>query len=196
MTKLLNLASDMSRTLDHTSMLEEKKALGGLIDSMYTKLGIIQTIDQSIIEISAEDALEDTIIDTDDYIENVKVYIREMKTVSDDLYRAISVPSTGTVHENTNDSVSNHRRTVNLRKLQLPKFDGNLLQWISFNDAFTAAVHNDDNLEDVQIFQYLICQLTGEAAHTIEGLQLTNSIYLEAIALLKKRYGQAHKIKS
>jgi len=53
MTKLLNRARDMSRTLDHTSMLEEKQALGGLIDSMYTKLGILQTIDQSIIEITA-----------------------------------------------------------------------------------------------------------------------------------------------
>jgi len=192
MTKLLNRACDMSRTLDHASMLEEKQALGGLIDSMYTKLGILQTIDQSIVEITAEDALGDTILDIDDCIENVKMPIREMKTVSDNLYRTISVPSTGTVPDNMKDSVSNQRRTVNLPKLQLPKFDGNLLKWISFNDAFTAAIHNDDNLEDVHKFQHLICQLTDEAAHTIEGLQFTNSNYLEA--LLKKCYGQAHKI--
>jgi hypothetical protein len=117
-----------------------------------------------------------------------------MKTVSHNLYRAISVPLAGTLPENMDHSVSNHRHTVNVPKLQLPKFDGNLSKWISFNDPFTAAIHNDDNLEDVKIFQYLICQLTGEAAHTIEGLQFTNSNYLEAIALLKKGYGQPHKI--
>jgi hypothetical protein len=61
-------------------------------------------------------------------------------------------------------------------------------------DSFGAAVGNDVNLDNVQKFQYLRAQLTGEAARTIVGLSLTSENYNNAMELLKERYGQKHKI--
>lgn len=86
------------------------------------------------------------------------------------------------------------KRKVNPPKLQLPQFDGNILKWTPYYDAFCAAVHSDENLDDIQKFQYLTSTLSGEAAHAVEGLQLTNANYEEALTVLKKRYGQPHKI--
>ena len=76
----------------------------------------------------------------------------------------------------------------------LSRFSGDLLKWITFIDAFGAAVADDGNLSNIQKFQYLKAQLDGEAARTIAGLPLTNSNYSEAITLLEERYGQTHKI--
>ena len=83
---------------------------------------------------------------------------------------------------------------MNLLKLVLPRFDGDLLQWTSFIDAFIAAVASDDNLGDVQKFQYMRRQLYDEAPHNIAGLPLSSDYYAKAMSLLKKCYGQSHKI--
>ena len=85
-------------------------------------------------------------------------------------------------------------RKVNLPKLQLPKFDGDPLKWTTFHDAFISSVHEDKNLEEIHKFQYLVGQLTGEAAHAIEGLQLTNANYSEALDILQERFGKPHKV--
>ena len=60
--------------------------------------------------------------------------------------------------------------------------------------AFSAVVHDDENLDDIQKFQYLTLALICEAARAIEGLQLTNASYKEALAILKQRYGQPHRL--
>ena len=50
------------------------------------------------------------------------------------------------------------------------------------------------SLSEVQKFFYLKFLLTDEAASVIEGLPITHGNYLEAIDLLKERFGQTHKI--
>ncbi len=102
-------------------------------------------------------------------------------------------------HQRTGDGLSQNqnvsrKRTVNLPKLPLPRFEGNLLKWTTFHDSFTSAVHNDASLSDVQRFQYLRGQLDGEAARAIEGLALTNDNYNKAQDILAKRFGQKHKL--
>ncbi|XP_077867009.1 uncharacterized protein LOC144355853 [Saccoglossus kowalevskii] len=91
---------------------------------------------------------------------------------------------------------STTRQTVNLPKAQLAKFEGNIPKGTTFLDTFTSSLDKDLKLEEVQKFQYLTAQLGGEAARTIKGLQLTNANYPEALATLKQRYGQQHKISS
>ncbi|XP_006822543.1 uncharacterized protein LOC102806338, partial [Saccoglossus kowalevskii] len=82
-------------------------------------------------------------------------------------------------------------RTDNLPKLQLPTFEGNILKWSTIIDAFRSSVDNDSSLENIQKFQYLMTQLSGEAARTVEGLQLTNANYSEALTLLEQSYMKA-----
>ena len=81
-----------------------------------------------------------------------------------------------------------------LPKLNLPSFGGNMLDWQPFWDSFSAAVHDNLSLNDVQRFNYLKSQLYGEASQCIAGLQITNTNYAQALQVLKRRFGQPHKI--
>lgn len=83
-----------------------------------------------------------------------------------------------------------------LPKLDLPKFDGNILEWNSFWDSFESSVHSNPSLSDVQKFNYLRSLLQNEALQTVAGFALTNTNYNKAICLLQERFGQEYKITS
>ena len=79
-------------------------------------------------------------------------------------------------------------------KLQLPTFNGNPLEWVTFWDSFQSAIGLDDELNDVNKFQYLRSYLGGAAYTAIEGLQISNGNYKEAVDILHKRFGSKQVI--
>ena len=87
------------------------------------------------------------------------------------------------------------KHRFNLPKLQLPRFNGNALHFLSFRDKFNAAVNDDKSLAPVEKLQYLT-QLSGDAAQLIEGLPLTNASYDKAMELLETRYGKPYVLVS
>ena len=82
------------------------------------------------------------------------------------------------------------RSHLKLPKLELPKFDGDVLTFHNFWDLFDAAVHDNDNVPDVQKFTYLRSALEGVAYHTIEGFEVTSANYHHAVDALKHRFGR------
>lgn len=104
------------------------------------------------------------------------------------------VPSlaTRTIHENTYST--QQFASSRLPKLTLPSFSGNPLEWQSFWDSFSVAIHLNPNLSGVQKFNYLKAQLQGDALRTIRGLPLTELNYQHSISLLHERFGQTHKL--
>ncbi|XP_071530438.1 uncharacterized protein [Panulirus ornatus] len=83
--------------------------------------------------------------------------------------------------------------SVNLPRLDLPKFSGELTQWHSFWDLFVAMV-DDSTLPAISKFTYLQALLEGEAKSVIQGLSLTAVNYAVACNLLKERYGKPERI--
>ena len=83
-----------------------------------------------------------------------------------------------------------HGNTVKLPKLELKKFDGNILKWQEFWDAFDSTIHQNNRLQRVDKFNYLRNQLVGSANETVAGLDLTYNNYDIAIKLPKERYGK------
>lgn len=81
-----------------------------------------------------------------------------------------------------------------LPKLKLEKFYGSIADWQSFWDAFKNAVHKNCQLSETDKFTYLKGLLGGEAGTAIAGLPLTEGNYGTAIDILKKRFGDEHKI--
>ncbi len=75
-------------------------------------------------------------------------------------------------------------------------FSGNTVEWMPFYDSFKAAIANNSSLGNVQKLQYLRSQLQGEALLAIEGLQLTDANYDNAIEILMEQYGRPEKIKA
>ncbi|XP_071153541.1 uncharacterized protein [Mytilus edulis] len=82
-----------------------------------------------------------------------------------------------------------------LPKLNLPTFDGNIMQWQSFWDSYETSVHENTTLGNVQKFNYLKSLLHDEALKTVTGFALTHANYEKAISLLQERYGQSHVIR-
>ena len=88
------------------------------------------------------------------------------------------------------------RQSSNLKlpRIELPKVNGDVLKFPNFWDQFEAAVHNNDDLPNVQKFTYLRSVLTGNALQTIEGFEVTGANYQPAVEYLKHRYGRKRVI--
>ena len=83
---------------------------------------------------------------------------------------------------------------VKLPKLDLRKFDGDISKWPSFWDAFESAVHSNTKLAPIDKFNYLNSLLVKSAYEAISGLSLTAANYDEAVAILKRRFGNKQLI--
>ena len=98
---------------------------------------------------------------------------------------------------NQTESLSDTRTSSNshakLPQLELPKFNGDHIQWQSFWDKFAAVVHNSD-LPPVSKFTYLQSLLKGDALSAISGLSLTEGNYKIAIDILTQRFGRKERI--
>ena len=83
---------------------------------------------------------------------------------------------------------------VRLPKLELPTFNGNLNEWLSFRDLFMAAVHDNAGLTGAQKLQYLKASVRGDAALLLQSVSITNDNYEQAWDLLNGRYQNRREI--
>ena len=86
------------------------------------------------------------------------------------------------------------KNIVNLLKLTLPTFDGDILTFQSFWDKFTAIIDSREDLPKVNKFSYLQSVLKGDAKASLQGMSLTASNYDTAKELLQKRFGRREKV--
>ena len=78
---------------------------------------------------------------------------------------------------------------VKLPKLDVPTFDGQVINWRSFWEQFEVAIHSKSALSDSEKLAYLKHALKGGTAkNVIEGLSRSGEQYKEAIESLKSRY--------
>ena len=90
-----------------------------------------------------------------------------------------------------NPTPSHDRKGVKLPKIDVPKFDGNLLKWRTFWEQFKVSIHERDNLSEAEKLVYLRHSLSeGSARHVIEGLSQTGECYQDAIECLCSRYNR------
>ena len=139
----------------------------------------------------------------DDIQQQVKVCFDSEQEMMEDINAAASLREAVTavlvraskVLSDSGDSVSRSSMSDNLKlpKLELPKFDGSVLQWQSFWECFEASVDNSD-LPSVTKFAYLRSLLSKEAKDCVAGLALTAANYPSAVELLKKRFGRKEVI--
>ena len=84
-------------------------------------------------------------------------------------------------------------RSMSLRpklpKLTIKKFEGDITTWKSFWDIYESAVHNNEELSDINKFTYLRSLVGHSTKDAIEGLALTPANYGEVVAILQKRFG-------
>lgn len=163
--------------------------LQSTIENIEKKLELLQTLDNTILELVEAGRIETVISEADDYTTSVTdrlvTYKRQLNTHKTAQSPPSNVSATPHVHS---------KKNVTLPKLVLPVFEGDILKWSEFHDAFMSAVHGDGSLENIHKFQYLKAHVSGEAARCIDGLQLSNDNYNEALTLLQDKYGKEHKV--
>ena len=96
---------------------------------------------------------------------------------------------------NTSDAAAPDFKGVKLPKIDVPTFDGNLLNWRSFWEQFCVSVQSHSNLADSNKLVYLQHSLKdGSAKHVIKGLSRSGEYYAEAIECLQSCYDRPRLI--
>lgn len=90
-------------------------------------------------------------------------------------------------------SVDDNSSFARLPRITLPTFSGRYEDWPTYQDLFTALVHNT-NLNDVQKLHYLKTSVSGEAEMLLRHIQITENNYSKAWELLKNRFGNKKMI--
>ena len=82
---------------------------------------------------------------------------------------------------------------VKLPKLSLPMFSGEYLKFNAFWQAFEISVISQNILSSSKI-AYLNSLLSGDAAHAVSGIAMTDVGFADACSILKERFGDSNKL--
>ena len=184
-------------------------------EALKEKSDLLKRLDGEILELVKEEELEEEIEQADVFSEKIQLALIELSDAlgkghvpgtpspPPDVRMGIEptaehtgeppAPSTG-IPESTESVCREYVSQVKLPKLVLRKFDGNVTNWITFWDSFESAIHSNTGLSNVEKFNYLTSMLERNAAEAISGLTLTAANYEEAIAILKRRFGNKQQI--
>lgn len=152
------------------------------------KLKVLGDLDDEILGLIKEEHIDDEIKETGIFreaIHEMVVRIDETLKVENNSGSDKSMQLNSSIASTVGMGVK-----AKLPKITLKKFQGDPVQYDPFWDAFSSAVDENQQLSDVDKFNYLKNLLEGPAAAAIRGLPLTADNYAAAKEILKKRFGQ------
>ncbi|XGW04881.1 hypothetical protein V3C99_015783 [Haemonchus contortus] len=158
------------------------------IESSLDKLG------EAFEELEEHSAEDDEKFDK--YVDSANDMVIKLSTFKTQLLRALedcTDPSGRGTAEDSNGSVaqavvSSPLSLSKLPEIPIPNFSGKRWEWDNYWALFLANVHNQE-LTDLQKYNYLPSSLTGEARQSISRFQVSAANYHKAIDHLMKRYG-------
>ncbi|XP_043466955.1 uncharacterized protein LOC122501502 [Leptopilina heterotoma] len=77
---------------------------------------------------------------------------------------------------------------VKLPTIELPKFRGELSEWLGFRDTFSSLIHDNNQISNIQKFHYLRAAVEGDAEQIIKSLEFSAANYLVAWEALRTRF--------
>ena len=119
--------------------------------------------------------------------------------------RETKVGESVTQRENLNDSSSSSNATsssqgkkssVKLPRMDAPTFNGSSENWMQFRDRFETLIHNNQELSEIEKFQYLITgvKIKNADANVLARFQFRKEFYEPAWKALCERYDDKRKI--
>ena len=163
---------------------EQITRLTGLKNGLLEKIDKVKEIDQKILDIlpqeESEKELQDILVLED-------LHFELLAKIDGCLKKAPPPPSLRSLDISYSGSTPRTTQTkdvrVKLPKLELSKFDGDIINWQGFWDQFLIAIHENHK------FTYLKPFLSDSALQSIDGLSLNATNYKEAIEILHECYG-------
>ena len=77
---------------------------------------------------------------------------------------------------------------VKLPQLSIPKFSGNLQDWVTFTDTFLSLVGDSITIRNIQKFHYLLSAINGDAKRVIQYIPVSEQGFRFAWEILVERY--------
>lgn len=148
---------------------------------------VLEEMDQQILNVTSEEDLQEEIEATDaentviqDAGDLFRYRINALRRANSDIDPPTPAPSVPS-------------RATSRPKIPLPRFNGDILQWQPFWQAFVAKIESNDSLADLNKFNYLLGQLDPNVSSSVDGLIPSNQNYAVLVDLLKERYGRKPK---
>ncbi|CAM1294859.1 Uncharacterised protein r2_g406 [Pycnogonum litorale] len=136
------------------------------------------------------------IFDCSDRILEIEHFIKKEQATrfGDDVTRQLGATVSTAVEPRHTQRQDTSPAVMRLPKLEMTKFDGDIMKWTEFWELFEISVHNNINISTTQKFGYLKSLLQGKAYKVIEGLELSSRNYETAVEVLKHRFGNQQRI--
>jgi len=175
-----------------------------IIDEQLTeKLKVLRTFDEEVLTLIDVKEIENDVLQAEDIADKVsqlcgeiKAYLTKPPKLSASKTDDVSVPKDTETSKVARRVVPRLESSIKpkLPKLYLPKFAGEIIQFQTFWESFTSAVHSNPDLSVIDKFNYLKGLVEGPAASAIQGLTLTEANYATALEILKDRFGKKQTI--
>ncbi len=187
------IRDQMSEVATGTMDIEKLSKLESLLTEFRScKKNFDQVSEEILLSIEETDAYENT----------AKPYIKDMASIRDILHtyeakvrtfhKKLSADSNRDSllpNSDLNQSFRQPNQCVpKLERIQVPTFDGNILNFPNFKGLFQNLVHGNEELSNVQKLYYLKQSLVGTAREVIRDFELNDAAYPEAWAYILKRY--------
>jgi len=177
-------------------LVEQMKILFDISSTLQTDKSVVpiflarsRDVETYVIDLNVEtDIILDQLIvlnrDSEYELQHLPIKNKFMKQY----YSIIAITSTLGLNDRANTHHEPSSSQCQLPKIQLPIFDGDLLQWRSYRDTFSSLVHKNPKLSQIDKFHYLISSVTGSAASCVRGLPITEGNYSIVWNNLHTRY--------
>ena len=148
-----------------------------LLQHLLEKVNLLETklssATDDIITLPDEGTLRDSALGLEYELSTLSVDIKRLRLDEAQIPKTDKAPDTG----------------LELAKIGVPAFDGNILAWASFWEQFDISVHSNSRLQDAVKLAYLKEALKdGPAKNITEGLAHTAKNYKAAIKCLRDRF--------
>lgn len=142
----------------------------------------LKITDEAFHEELDENVTEDELNEIYDSETNYLLSVQEIKA---ELNAKFCLPSVTPTNQSASRPIN-----VQLEKLSLPTFTGDVLKFAQFWDSFKNRIHNNRSLSNIDKFDYLRMYVKDTALTCISGLEVSEAGYVEAVNTLRRRYGR------
>ena len=159
----------------------------GLKNNLVSKLEQLNYLNDEVLNLLEPEDVEKDVLESMEFSDPTHELLAEIA----EKLQSLSVNSVGseTLIPTGSTSVKSVSSRCRLPKFELPVFKGDPLSWQGFWDQFSTSIHENDEITDIDRFNYLKRYLGGQAFETISGLSLNKENYNHAIDILRERYG-------
>ncbi|XP_071042324.1 uncharacterized protein [Parasteatoda tepidariorum] len=197
-TSVTKLISKIESEIQKNEITDEETEIDLIIEQLNDKFESLKTVDSELENLFKPEDLDKELETAEEYREKIVTwrfkankYLRNLNQKKN-IREPLNFPQHIAPTTNREVEVETKPEMLNIKlpKIVIPKFSGNISDWLTFWNSFETSIHKNKSLDDVSKFNYLKAHLCGTALETIGGFAISSENYVKAIDLLEQRFGR------